>query len=78
MMPTLEARESLSRAIETAAGTGNMKRHALKRQLREWQKAARIGKQARAYKPRTAQEHAAMLGAIGVKVLPPPGAPSNG
>ena len=42
MKPVLEARESLRRATEIAAGAGNLKSEARRRILNTWQKEARI------------------------------------
>ena len=68
MIPVLQARESMTRAMEIAVGNGTMKKAQSRRVMQDWRRTANRRGRRQVQKPKSREEHEAMLAAMGIGV----------
>ena len=64
----LQARESLTRILETAAGTGSLKKAKQKDLMRDLRRAAEPRGMRSVDKPKTREQHQMMLASMGISM----------
>ena len=72
-MPRLRARANIEMATAIAVGTGSLKPAAARRIMRDWRRQASsgpLGQRPKAYKPKSREEHAMRLAALGIRTVP--------
>ena len=69
MMPVLQARESLTRILEHAIGSGSLKKGTSRRTINDLRQQAEQRGARAVHKPRSQEEHHAMLTSIGIQIV---------
>ena len=68
MMPVLQARESLTRILEHAIGSGSLKKGVSRRVTSDLRRQAEQRGARGSHKPKSREEHHAMLTSIGIQI----------
>ena len=69
MLPVLQARESLTRILEHAIGSGSLKKGVIRRITNDLRRQGEQRGARAVHKPRSQEEHHAMLAAAGIGIV---------